>query len=115
MMAGSLCWRDNVGQRFFARAERRFLGWKADVPYIRHPGLDPGPAFLLLNVEKTRQAPGQARGDEEHDGGRFRSLAAIFCRSFDHIHEVARQIALALILERHIEVGRDAEHVHQRP
>ncbi len=51
------------------------LGWGADVPYIRHPGLDPGPAFLLLNVEKDKAGPGQARGDEEHDGGRFRSLA----------------------------------------
>ncbi len=33
--------------------------------HFRHPGLDPGPAFLPLNVEKTRRAPGQARGDDE--------------------------------------------------
>jgi hypothetical protein len=31
---------------------------------VRHPGLDPGPAFFLPNIEKDKAGPGQARGDE---------------------------------------------------
>lgn len=43
------------------------------------------------------------------------NLGSTVTRPVDHIHEVARQIALGRVLERDIEVGRDAEHVHQRP
>ncbi len=33
----------------------------------------------------------------------------------DHVHEIARRLAVGFLLEGNIQIGCDAEHVHQRP